>query len=325
MDAKHRPEVLIVLGDPASQNRQILRNAMTDQGFRTVRDYSKLSMVREEVTKSLPDLLICDTHMSDGDVCDFVMELRHNQVGNNPFVPVILYTWDARPELVRRVANSGADDLLAAPISPAKLFARIDALVARRKPFVVTSDYIGPDRRKDRAREGSDEIPLIEVPNTLRAKVLGEPIADADLQATIDEVMREINEQRLVRLSYQIGFLVGIIVPAYQGGCVGPEIEAHVRRLADVSTELGRRVTGSRFEHVADLCRSLIRVAGAVRRNAKNPNPKDIELLKPLADSILVGFNPEKNAAAMAGEITRMVKRFAARAAANAMNQSQGR
>jgi hypothetical protein len=225
------------------------------------------------------------------------------------------------------VVNSGADDLLAAPISPAKLFTRIDVLVGNRKPFVVTSDYIGPDRRKNPGGDGDRQssIPILEVPNTLRAKALGETIDIARLQDAIDGAMVEINEQRMIRHSYQIGFLVGIIVPAYQKNQVGPEIEAHIHRLSEIANEIGGRLTGSRFEHVADLCRALIKVVGAISENPKNPNPKDVELLKPLSDSVLAGFNPDKDSTVMANEITSMVQKFATRASAEALKRMNAR
>src|SRR3546814_1821103 len=70
--------------------------------------------------------------------------------------------------------------LLVKPLSTRIILDRIETVALHRKPFVVTSDYIGPDRRKAVARRDSN-VPLIEVPNPLREKMLGRPL-DAGAQ-----------------------------------------------------------------------------------------------------------------------------------------------
>ncbi len=327
MDVKNRPNINIILAEPESQLRQGIRNAMAMQGYQSIRDFSRLDRVEQEVARDTPDLLVIDATMPGGDTCELVEKIRHRRIGDNPFLAIIVTIWNPGRQLVQRVVNSGADDLLVKPISPAQLMGRINALVDYRKPFLVTSDYIGPDRRKNRsdkdgAAEGEDEAEsmLIDVPNTLRAKARGETIDPQEMQALIDQAMYQVNEQRLKRHSYQIAFLVNLIVPAYKENRYGPEIEAHIARLADIANDIGARLAGSSFEHVADLCTTLIDVADSIRKNSRDPNPKDVDLLKSLSDAILVGFNPEKNSAAVAAEITRMVRKFAARARAEALN-----
>ena len=178
-----------------------------------------------------------------------------------------MLTWDANADVIRNAAACGVDDILAAPISPADLFGRIKTFVSKRKPFVVTSDYIGPDRRRDLALDGADGIPLIGVANTQKTKAMGERVNVAGLKAAVVEVMHEINDQRLVRHSYQINFLVGMILPAYQEGNITTEVRVHVTRLSEVSTAVEGRLAGSRFEHVGELCQTMSGVAQSIRGN----------------------------------------------------------
>lgn len=297
---------------------------MTSSGYRDVRDCPDLKSVEVHLESSVPpDLLITDTKLPGGDIFGVVSRMRRGELGGNPFVPVIMLTWDANADIIRKAAGCGVDDILAAPISPADLFGRIKTIVSRRKPFVVTSDYIGPDRRRDVGRNENDGIPLIDVPNTLRSKTMGEPVSVADLRAAVGEVMTEINDQRLVRHSYQINFLVGMIFPAYQEGKVTPEIRVHVTRLSEVSAEVEGRLAGSRFEHVGELCQTLSGVAKSIRGNWREPNRKDVELLKPLSQAILAGFNPDRDSTDMASEITSMVSKFAGKANEDAKRQAE--
>src|SRR3546814_3917356 len=65
--------------------------------------------------------------MPGGDACEVLHAVRHNKLGKNPFVPVILTSWRPQPDLVRRVVDSGADDFLVKPLSPGKLLQRVEA------------------------------------------------------------------------------------------------------------------------------------------------------------------------------------------------------
>src|SRR3546814_14054009 len=102
--------------------------------------------------------------MPGGDACAMVQAIRHNQLGSNPFVPIIFTTWEADADVVRRVVDSGADDLLIKTLSPAQLLTRINSLVSQRKPFIVTSDYYGTQRRERAARASG--IPQHKGPDT---------------------------------------------------------------------------------------------------------------------------------------------------------------
>src|SRR3546814_14122110 len=55
--------------------------------------------------------------MPGGDACAMVQAIRHNQLGSNPFVPIIFTTWEADADVVRRVVDRGADDPLIKPLS----------------------------------------------------------------------------------------------------------------------------------------------------------------------------------------------------------------
>jgi len=311
MAERYFGDIAVVLGDPKSETRRLIRGAMTASGYRDLRDCLNVQEIENQLTSDVPpDLVITDTKMPGGDIFAVIAKLRRGEIGDNPFVPVIMLTWDANADIIRKAAGCGVDDILVAPISPSNLFDRIKALVARRKPFVVTSDYIGPDRRQDVGRSGPGGIPLIDVPNTLRSKAMGEAVNVADLKATVGQVMTEINDQRLVRHSYQINFLVGLILPAYLEGKVTPEMRIHVTRLSGVSAEVEGRLAGSRFEHVGELSRTMSGVANSIQGNWREPNIKDVELLEPLSQAILNGFNPDKDSSDMAGEINLMVSKF---------------
>jgi len=307
-----RKNVEIVFGEPERNLRSAFRAALHREGFSNVVDYEKFNAVRQHIERRQPDLLVLDAYLGGENVAELISRIRQGKLGINPFIPVILTIWEPTQEKVKACAGSGADDLLVKPISPGKLVERMITLVENRKPFVVTSDYIGPDRRKDPSR-GSD-IPLIEVPNTFEQKIKGEKVDQTSLNAMIAKVQDDINDQRLKRNAFQIAFLVELILPLLkEGKTSNPDLKSNLERLVDVAKDTGVRMEGTEYDHVNNLCTSMLEVAERLSGALDQPSKKDIDLMKPLSDAILLGFNPESDAAQMAGQITDAVTSYSAK------------
>ena len=298
----HLTQIDLLLVDPDLNIRNIVRNILHGYGFRDIHLARTLAETRDAITKAMPDLLISEVNLPDGDFCGFIRALRHHEIGDNPFMPVIGITWDPTLEMVGQVIDSGADDLLAKPVSTAQLQDRINNLIVARKPFGVTSDYIGPDRRSDSERETT--IPLIEVPNTLKAKATGEE-PDADLQQAIDRTIAEVNLHKLDRHAQQINGLLDGILPTLEGGTMTTAVHGMLERLLYVAEDSSRRLRGTPYEHVSDLCRSLIKVTRNILGAGDNPKKKDVNLLRPLGQAIKAGF--DAGTAAAAREISASV------------------
>ena len=159
-------EVLVY--DPVSANRNASRAALYTIGFRRIETVATIDAFVESVRRRPPDLTLCEAQGFENELCDTVQNLRQGVTTYNPFIIIIVTAWEQTGALVTRVLNSGADDLLLRPYSTATLAARIRSHIERRKGFVVTTDYIGPDRRRDDARPSNANI--FEPPNSLRMK-----------------------------------------------------------------------------------------------------------------------------------------------------------
>ena len=118
-----------------------------------------------------PDILICDMALEDATIRDLVSSVWHNDLGRTPFLRVIGIMWNPTTEEVSRMINSGVDHQLRAPVFPEQILIWIEAMVWAHAPFVVTTNYIGSDRRKQ--ERGMSKIPVFDVPNTPREKATG--------------------------------------------------------------------------------------------------------------------------------------------------------
>ena len=297
----------LVLGDPSRMIRQGLKGALFTHGFREIIDSDKLSVIREAVQDNKVDLLICDAMLPDGDTCRLTHDIRHNKIGNNPFIVIITLIDEPDRELVMRIINSGSDDVVLKPVSASALIDRVKNLATNRKRFVVTSDYIGPNRRDDNSR-GGEEIPEIDVPNPVRIKA-GRMASGDTMQKAIDAVARVINEKKIERHAYQINHLVDRILPRYEEGAWDGTVIDELDALLVASQDISRRMKGTPYAHVSDLCQSMATVTEAVRAKPRHPDTKDLKLMPELSRAIKRAFDPADSAAAVARDISESVKR----------------
>ncbi|MFC1672756.1 response regulator transcription factor [Pseudomonadota bacterium] len=311
MDKLALNSVDILLIDPDRNTRSTIRNILVDNGFRNVTIGESLADIDHKFRIGMPDLLISDINLPDGDFNDLIHKLRHHEVGYNPFLPVIATAWSPTSEDVRKVVQAGADDIVTKPMSAGQLLQRIGGQIKARKPFVVTSAYIGPDRRKPGAEHDRGQyIEPVVVPNTLKAKILGKGNVDiTNLQREIDACIKKVNLQKLDRHAHQALFLVERIVPGLAFGEPDETTKRSLERLLYVAEDTARRMVGTKFEHVGELCKSLIDVTGRILAAGEFPAPKDVDLLKPLAKAIQRGFDEtDTDAARMAHEIVESVQ-----------------
>lgn len=328
MQTDHRHEIRILYGEVAYASRNLYRQAMIGAGFTNLREFDTLAGFADTIAVTQPDLILMDVDLPGGDVAQLVSDLRHGRLGVNPYLPVILTAWEAEADhaAVRRLVDSGADDILLKPMSIKMLLERLEAVALHRKPFVVTSDYIGPDRRRAADRRESN-IPLFEVPNPMRAKLTGEGVDARATQQAIMEMNAQINTQRLRASAFRIAFVAAQIVPLYKSRTVP---DAHTLAMLHdliLSTEdIKQRVARTDLAHVAQLCERLLVPAREMYERGENfeftPDwEKNFDLLKTLGDAVLAFFNPDRDTAALAREVTTAVDRFQARRAAQLAGQ----
>lgn len=187
--------VQMMLGEANVQVRRTVADTLRHHGYHSIRDTSQFEQIHEAVSEDQIDVLICDVDLGGQDLCDLIYKVRHHQIGQNPFLVTLTLTANPTADTVHKIVNCGSDDLLLKPVSVGQIIERLKILTLKRKGFVVTTDYIGPDRRKNGARPGAVEIPVVNVPNPLHYKQQG----DADMtqmQADIHQAAQLINDQK---------------------------------------------------------------------------------------------------------------------------------
>lgn len=283
-------EVQVVLAESRPHVRAGLKGALSDAGLHDISDAGRISTLTETVTQAIgPDIVICDLGLAgDGEVCEMVRALRHNEIGCNPFMCIIGITWNPTAIQVDGIINAGVDNLLAAPFSPQQVLDRVDALVHNRMPFVVTSDYVGPDRRAGSSRKTT--IPMLEVPNSFRLKALGEWNL-AKMRNAIEDAVGKIKSQKAERQAEDIINLAEQVIA--QSAMPGPDMSrGHLERLLELLAALDRHAQEENKLHLCDLCRSAIKVVAEMNKTYGARREKDLQLLHQLAMAIHTAAQP---------------------------------
>jgi DNA-binding response OmpR family regulator len=240
--------VQVALIERELTTRRLMRGILQRLGVEMLREYAGLADAMPELRHLHADLLIIDVDQDQGEAFKFISAMRHALFEVNPFTCVLATTWQPTPALLGRFASSGADDLLLKPFSVNQVIERLSFMIEGRKPFVVTSDYVGPDRRKG-AREGI-QIPLIDVPNTLRRKAIRD-YAPAEIDQHTEAALRAINDQKVVRCGFQIAFLIDFALPGMSGKYANQQAIEHLLRVPPMIGELMRRLKDSDLDVVA--------------------------------------------------------------------------
>ena len=135
----------------------IIRLILSAMRIKDVRFCVTVDEAMEKVRNRLPDIIITDWVMEPKDGGDFLAWLRTSNDSPNPYIPVIVLTGYSEKSIVIKARDSGANAVLAKPVSIESLYKRFQVLIDNPRPFVRTQDFFGPDRRHaDRPFEGLD-------------------------------------------------------------------------------------------------------------------------------------------------------------------------
>jgi DNA-binding NarL/FixJ family response regulator len=273
--------VRLVIVDPSPLVRSGLKAALFSVGFRAISDTAHFVKLHDLLAEDAVDLLITSSEVENNDVGYLIREMRDQRLGTNPFVMAVVLLTSSDPDSVRRIIDSGADDLLLTPVAPDQLMGRVEKLARIRKPFVVTHDYTGPDRRtKQRAFTGQ-QAAVVEVPNPLKAR-LTDGLDGTRLARLIGDTASQVNRMKVERYSAQITWLVNHIHASVRDDLGEAKLIAeHTNRLVVVAEDMLRRARGTPAEAV---CGHVQEVLATAQRLVSQPDGVTFTELERLAD-----------------------------------------
>ena len=307
--------VNVLIYDPVPANRTATRATMYALGFRRTETVSTLEDFIQSVQKNAPDIALCEAQGQADELCAAIQQMRQGGAGHNPFIVIIVTAWEKSSALINKVVSSGADDLVLRPFSTAALGLRIETHIDRRKGFVITTDYVGPDRRKETSR--ASNIELFEPPNSLKMKAKDKLSSEAIARKLDDElkVAREkLTSEKLRRDAFQVCILWRLIQEA---PTVAGKVPPDLAKLLVLAKSIEVRCVDTDFEPAVEWCQSVMAAVEGLMMGVDRT--ASLHLLGHAGLSLHQVFHPEKSATEQLSEIDATVAIIRARQQAEAL------
>ncbi len=256
-------KVLLAIENPIV--RQGLQNVLQNEGFLRPSEATSHDRLLQALNEQTYDVIVTATEIAGEFIPPYIGQLRQGALTHHPLPIVIPLLTASEGEYVRKVIDCGPDDLLQLPVSPGQLLTRLAVLAEKRKSFVVTSDYIGPDRRQNN-RPGTMVIPLIEVPNPLAMRIqrVAEDVFIRDMSAAADK----LRQMRVERFAFELQWLLRAIRQLFQAEQSDAEkLQTFCERIKTLLIHLPRLLADETAKAIAPQSEKVIMGANIILKN----------------------------------------------------------
>lgn len=272
--------VEIYLAEPNEQVREGMRAIMRDYGMRRTRTFGRIADLITAIKETPPDLLIAADDI-DAKLFETIRDIRHSRVGINPFILISLMVGAQTEGAVQRAILAGADDVMVKPVAPAKMLDRVAHVTMHRQPFIVTNDYLGPERRTASPVRASN-IRQLTVVNTLRNAIEGKRMTTGELMRAVENNMNEVMAARLDSHGLKLGWVCAHILKAYQEKRIDKQLEERLLILVGVLEDAGRTALAVGQPDLSQICIQMARQVEEMAENYENPTSLQIGTIEKL-------------------------------------------
>lgn len=140
-----RSRALIV--DDNVDHRGLISRILTSFGLNRQEKRDSIASAKEAVYLQEFDLMLIEAAINGSEGFAFVRWLRRFAPEPNRYCPVLIVTSATQREKVAEGRDSGANFVVAKPVTPSVLMERIVWVGKDQRHFVETNSYAGPDRR----------------------------------------------------------------------------------------------------------------------------------------------------------------------------------
>lgn len=138
----------ILLVDDNQHMRLLIWEILRAVGVRHIFEASDGAQGLQMMKDHPIDIIMTDLSMVPLDGIDFVRLLRNSPKSPNPMTPVIMVTGHSTLSHVHQARDAGVNEFLTKPITARGVLERISLVVDHPRPFVRSTTYFGPDRRR---------------------------------------------------------------------------------------------------------------------------------------------------------------------------------
>jgi DNA-binding response OmpR family regulator len=133
--------------DPTALGLAIVSQILSGFGARKIHRCGTIDEAKQVVADFEVDLMIVDAMAESGEGYEFVRWLRANVPEPNRHTPVLLTAAHTKASDVASARDCGSHFIVAKPLAPIVVLERIIWIAKEGRAFVLSDEYVGPDRR----------------------------------------------------------------------------------------------------------------------------------------------------------------------------------
>jgi len=286
-------DAVVFIGERDPYVKEAIRSAMHNMGVRTIRAQSSMSQLKEQLQAAYPDFLYVSDDFDAG-ATDLVKGIRDGGAAKNPYMLITILMSSREPDDLSRAVNCSADDVIVKPVSVNTVIDRFEKVVFQRQPFIATTDYTGPERRRSAGSRPS-RIKQVEVLNTLRRKADGEHITSETIDRSVAETQQALAEARMDSHGLRLSYVCQQIMNAYDEGNITEAVEENIGVLVTVLEEAGATAGMIGDAQMAKLTQSLAEKVEGVKERYEDPTEEDLQLIKKLTVAFMSALGSQKD------------------------------
>jgi CheY-like chemotaxis protein len=305
----------ILIADPDPLLASVLKAMLVGMGFVHVHSVRTEQEAYDRVCTERYDFILTELSLIDGSGLRLVERIRTGAESPNPTIPVIAVSGRAEVTDVAAARDTGVNEFVAKPFTTQTIFDRMERIVEFPRDFLVSSNYVGPERRfravpwvgTNRRRTSPVEQPLtlraakrgggIDCPRLLKRdyslkRKLGQATAlkdiiTPDILATAHATVLTMATGSLEWISKDISELQLKLAAIISD----PGVPEHVAEFASLARAVETRAGTLSFHHAAQVA-GLLRVFARARFSPHNPQhitvaEKHIEVLLVILSQLL--------------------------------------
>lgn len=140
-------DLVVLIADSSAYLRKIANSILRGFGTKSILEVGHCESLVKTLSGQRIDVLLCDAFLPGGEENGAVLAVRRDTTSLHRTMPILVMTGDTRESSIRRARDSGANMVVAKPLSPRSLYDHLAWVALNNRPFVDAENYFGPDRR----------------------------------------------------------------------------------------------------------------------------------------------------------------------------------
>lgn len=140
-------DLVILVADPSAFTRRVINGMLRGFGANKILEAEQSTGLFQALSSQKIGILLCDLQLPPHGGLALTRTIRGNADNENRTLPILLMTSNTSEKIVKNARDSGANMVVAKPMSPNSLYDRLGWIAFHPRPFVDTPNYFGPDRR----------------------------------------------------------------------------------------------------------------------------------------------------------------------------------